>query len=386
MTSPWTAPGSDPTAGQEPRHADAASPGGAMGAPPRPDGPSLAERRELISRAPLFPLRPLGVGEILGAATRIYRDRPRIVLTVSAAIFAVAFVLTTIVSGASLVPLVGSLEAAMNAPDAPPGVTIGLDDGLAELAGAVATGLLTMVAVQLVTVPIAALAMGEATERPLSDGEVWQAVRRRGGAAVLAGLLLSLAVALSLAVVVGLGALPLALIGEATWWTVGPLLLALVAGAVLSLWLWARTALATPAIAIEGIGPIAGLRRSFRLTAGRRLWRVLGISLLLILLASLVTQVISAITSLVGMIAYTGILVASQMTQLMLGMAVLLVITMLGAYVASLIAQPFLAAGTTALYADQRIRHEAWDVELARRTRDARARTGDEPGSGPDRG
>lgn len=385
MTSPWTAPGADPASGPE-RRPDTAPRAGAPDAPPRADGASLAERRELVSRAPLFPLRPLGLGEILGAATRIYRDRPRIVLTISAAVFAVAFVLTVIISGASFVPLAGSLEAAIETPDASVGVTGDVVSGLPTIFASLASGLLTMIAVQLVTVAVAPLALGQATERPLSDGEAWQAVRRRGGAAVLAGLLLSLAMMLALAVLGGLGALPLALTGEATWWTVVPLLLGILASAGLMLWLWARTALVTPAIAIEGLGPIAGLRRSFQLTAGQRLWRVLGISLLLALLASVVSQTISSVTGVVGMIAYVGILVGSQMSQLLLGMIVLLVITMLGAYVASLLAQPFLAAGATALYADQRMRHEAWDVELTRRAQQARAdAAAREDGTGPDR-
>lgn len=124
MSSPWTAPGaevpSEPT-----------GPGGSGGpgswgqpAPSAPDGPAGpggpaptgAPQRELVQSVPLFPLRPLGLGEILGAAVRIYRLRTRAVLGVSAAVYGVAFVLITLSTGAGMMPMIGDMQAAMQDP------------------------------------------------------------------------------------------------------------------------------------------------------------------------------------------------------------------------------------------------------------------------------
>lgn len=373
MSSPWTAPGADPAA-PEPTAATEPAPGHEQRGTATVDGAALAERRELVARAPLFPLRPLGLGEILGAATRIYRDRPRIVLSVSAVVFAIVFVLVTVLSGVSMLPLLGSMQAALDAPDAQTApLSVDLTQSLATMAGSLVAGSLSTVAVQVVTVVIAAVTIGEATGRPLTDAEAWAALRRHGVPAMLAGLLTAALTLLAVVVPVVLGSLPLLLTGQSGPLTVIPFLLALGAGLLLALWLWARSCLLAPALAIEDLGPVAALRRSFALTRGRRLWRVLGISVLLSLLASMVAQVISGFTGVIGVVAYVGILLASQMSQLMLGVGVLLVITMLGAFLASMIAQPFLSSGVTALYADQRMRHEAWDVELARASRSARA-------------
>ncbi|MDO5662996.1 MAG: glycerophosphodiester phosphodiesterase, partial [Brachybacterium sp.] len=91
----WTAPGTRPvTEDQHPR-GGAGTRGevdrGDRGAPHGPGagtggdgGRSAALQRELVRRQPLFPLRPMSVGELLSAATRIYSARPRLVLGLAA--------------------------------------------------------------------------------------------------------------------------------------------------------------------------------------------------------------------------------------------------------------------------------------------------------------
>lgn len=393
MTSPWTAPGSesarieDARTGssrtEDPSASSAAAPaspwddpwpGSAVTAPH--DAPERARRRELVARAPLFPLRPLGLGEILGGATGLYRLRPRPVLVVSAVVFAIATAITTMLSGISLVPMVGSLQTAMDQAAASSSAELSADaspaEALAILAGTLATGLISAVAVQVVTAAMAPLALGEATGRPLAVGEVWASARRHGPRAALLGLIIAAASVLLVGVLMVLGSLPLLLTGGEDLWLLLPLGLAVLGSVLGVLWIVARTTLATPALVLEGLGPIAALRRSFALTRGRRQWRVLGITLLLMLLASVAMQMVAGVFSVVAMVVYLAILIATQFQQLMLAIGVMLVLSMLGSFVASTLVQPFISAGTTVLYADERMRQEGWDVELSRQARESR--------------
>jgi membrane-anchored glycerophosphoryl diester phosphodiesterase (GDPDase) len=173
-----------------------------------------------------------------------------------------------------------------------------------------------------------------------------------------------------------LGLLPLLIVQEAGWLTILPLVLGTLAGLLLMLWLWARTLLAVPALVLEDTSVLGAVRRSFVLTRGRRMWRVLGIALLLYLLYTVATQVISGVTGTIAGIAYFAILLVSSFEAIVLGVAVLTILSMLGAYIASFLLAPFLSAGYTALYADVRMRDEAWDVELTRRAREAWAADG----------
>ncbi len=364
MTNPWTAPGAR---GDE-------TGGGPAAVPPTTSGPGAPGplQRELVARTPLFPLRPLGVGEILGAATRIYRLRPRISLLVAAVVYALSFVLTTALSGASLLPLVGQVQASMDGSAAATVTGPGNGEVLGTLGASLASGLVSLVAAQLVTIALSALAIGEATGTPLADRAVWRTMRRHGASAVLAGLLIAVATLMLWAVLVGLGLLPLLIADEARWWTITPLLLALLLAVGGSVVIWMRTALTAPALVVEELGALGAIRRSLVLTRGRRRWRVLGVGALLVLLVYVLTQVLSSAFGIVAVIAYAALLLAGGPGLVVLAMGVLLVLTMLGAYVASVLSEPFRSAGMAALYADQRMRWESWDVDLTRRSRDAR--------------
>src|SRR5690625_7192157 len=84
MSTGWTAPGwTGQPAGHEPGPAN-----GSGGPAPQP---TTGPQRELVQQVPLFPLRPLNVGEVLGAAVRIYRVRPKPVLGLAAAVYGIAF-------------------------------------------------------------------------------------------------------------------------------------------------------------------------------------------------------------------------------------------------------------------------------------------------------
>lgn len=89
-----------------------------------------------------------------------------------------------------------------------------------------------------------------------------------------------------------------------------------------------------------------------------------------------VTYTVSGVFSMVAGIAYFAILLVSAGEAVVLGVALLTILSMLGTYLATFLLAPFLSAGYTALYADVRMRDEAWDVELTRRARDAWAADG----------
>ncbi|WP_246954705.1 hypothetical protein [Brachybacterium sp. Marseille-Q7125] len=179
MSSPWTAPGqSDPAAGSapgptapgtEPAAWDAPGAGGSAGpAPtgtaPGAPGPSGGPRRELVRTDHLFPLRPLNLGEILGAALRIYRVNPRAVLGVAAIVYAIATLLSTLASGMSLVPMIGEIQVML---DDPTGDYVGdpLMGGVSTIISSVVSGLLTLVAAALVTVALTRVTMDAAVGR-----------------------------------------------------------------------------------------------------------------------------------------------------------------------------------------------------------------------------
>ncbi len=371
MSMPWMAPGS--TVGEEP--SPSTGPDGDLPAPPggadgqRPAGP----RRELSQSVPLFPLRPLGLGEVLGAAVRIYRLRARSVLGVAAVVYGIAFVVLTVFSGASMVPMFGDMQAMMADPEAAEAASdfTSARDAVLLILSTAATMIITMLASSLVTVALTRVALGEATGRRVSTAQMWATMRRRGPAAVAVGLLIGLLSLLAFLALGAAGLLPLLLTREASWLTIVPLVLGLVLGMLAVFWIWARTVLAVPALVLEGAGVLGAIRRSLVLTRGRRLWRVLGTAVLLYLVYTIAVQVIAGVFGILGFIVYLAILLATSFEGLVLGMILLTIISMAGSYAATFLLAPFLSAGFVAVYADSRMRHEAWDVELLRQAREA---------------
>lgn len=365
MAYGWAAPGSTGTGrGREDGPGAAPQPGMTDSVPPPP-----APRRELEVDAGLFPLRPLGLGELLGAAFRIYRARPRLVLGLSAIVMAIAFVGTTALTGASMMPMLlqaVSLDDTSTQTDLIGSVRDLVTATLSQLGA----GLITLLASSAVTVAVTALTVTEAVRMPLSSAQVRTVLKRRLVPAVLVSLIVSVATLLIWVLAIGVSLLPLILLQDVHWWMLLPLLLCLLFAVLASLWLYGRTILAVPAVTIERIGPIAGLRRSFALTRGRRLWRPLGTALLLAVIAYFASQFLAGALSTVGFVAYFAILLATGGEALVLAASLLLISTMFAAFVASAVLAPFSSSGLAVLYTDARMRHEAWDLTLTATARD----------------
>jgi hypothetical protein len=103
-----------------------------------------------------------------------------------------------------------------------------------------------------------------------------------------------------------------------------------------------------PAIAIEGLGPIKALRRSFRLVRPR-LFPTLGIALLAGLLASTVGSVLGGIPSFMALVV-----------GLKWGWPLLAV----GSILSGLVSTPLIAIVATLVYYDGRIRQEGLDLQI----------------------
>ncbi|MGO3209740.1 glycerophosphoryl diester phosphodiesterase membrane domain-containing protein [Brachybacterium sp. AOP42-C2-15] len=373
MSTQWTAPGAQGSGEPSPPSSADGGPFGPQptdGAPGQHSAPpSGGPRRELVQAMPLFPLRPLGLGEVLGAAVRIYRLRARSVLGVAAAVYGVAFVIMTFATGASMVPMIGDMQAVFEDPETTTTGLGSLRDVVLMVVSSVVTMIVSLLSSALVTVALTRVALGEAVGDHVSTADMWATMRRRGLPAVAVVLLIGLLSTVAFVVLLGLGMLPLILLQEATAVTITLLVIGLVAAVLASLWVWARTVLAIPALVLEEAGVLGSLRRSFAMTRGRRLWRVLGTTLLLYLLYMIAVQVIVGVFSTIAMLAYVAILLISSFEAMLLGMTVLTILSMVGSYAATFLLAPFLSAGYVAVYADNRMRHEAWDVELTRRAR-----------------
>jgi hypothetical protein len=204
---------------------------------------------------------------------------------------------------------------------------------------------------------VAHVASAAAVGRTLSIGQAWGATRGKRWRLLGMSLMLGLAEVLGTAVVAGV------IIVFALNTTLGTTILAalilvplLVVGYVL---FWVRvSALAVPAFMLEPVGVFGAISRSVRLSA-RQFWRLLGILLLTAIVVGFAAAILGAPFNIAGQVFLT---VDSQH-----GLLAYVVLTSIGSVITSAVLQPFSAAVAALLYVDQRIRKEAYDVELLSR-------------------
>jgi hypothetical protein len=114
----------------------------------------------------------------------------------------------------------------------------------------------------------------------------------------------------------------------------------------------------TPAVVIEGLGPIRSMRRSWALVRPR-FWPVLGIAVVSGLLASFLTSILG-----------TPFTLGAELVGLRWGFILLAI----GSILPALVASPFVSIVATLVYFDARIRHEGFDLQMiARGLADGRA-------------
>ena len=107
----------------------------------------------------------------------------------------------------------------------------------------------------------------------------------------------------------------------------------------------------TPALIVEGLGPIRAMRRSFALVRPR-FWPVLGIAVVSGIIAWFLTSILG------GPFTFAGELIGLRWGFLLIA---------LGSILPALIAAPFVSIVATLIYFDGRIRHEGFDLQMIAR-------------------
>ncbi len=262
-------------------------------------------------------LRPLGVGEIIGATFTVCRRR-------FGPMFAIALVLAGI---PFLVSVVGgcSLDADGSTTCTSP---IGLLGYIAGVIGSLVAG----AACSLVAAGAFA-GVPSGWRRAMGIGV------RRTFAIVGAGIVVG--------VPTGIGILVLVLPGVLleSWVLI---VIGYVAFAVLAVFVTVSFAVAWEALIIEGIGPIQGLKRSWRLVTGER-WRVFGAGLVVLLIIAVI--VFGIVWAVIWFILSPALGVSDGMAGY------------LDEQVSALLAIPLGASVLTVIYLDLRVRKESLSAD-----------------------
>jgi hypothetical protein len=298
-----------------------------------------------------MPLRPLGLGDMYDAAFRIIRFNPRATVGSAVLVATVSWLVPVAVTALLSFTLDLSLDATDSGSDAD---LVGLVGSI----GSIGIGVvLSTIGTILVTGMISHVTAAAAVGRRLSLGEAWAATRGKRWRLVGLALLLFLGL---LVIIGGYALLWVAVVvafGDSTGFVLLWGLVSVPAFLCGLTWFWVRVYyLPVPALMLEPIGVFGALARAFRLTS-RQFWRTFGISLLTVIVVSIAG----------GMLGFP-IGVIGQVLQLVVGsqyaLLVLVVTQALQQVVTAAFATPFTSTVTSLQYLDQRMRKEAYDVEL----------------------
>jgi hypothetical protein len=203
---------------------------------------------------------------------------------------------------------------------------------------------------------IAHVTSAAAVGRKLSIGEAWAATRGKRWRLLGMALMLGLAEVVALAIAAGIVVLVALNADLGT-----TIVCALAVGAavlVASVFYWIRLrALAVPTLMLEPVGVFGALARAFRLSR-QQFWRLFGILLLVSLIVGFAGSMLRLPFSISGQVFLT------TGTDTSYGLTLYILLTAVGTVVSSAVVEPFQAAVSALLYVDQRIRKEAYDVEL----------------------
>ncbi|QXC61382.1 hypothetical protein KSP35_00555 [Aquihabitans sp. G128] len=265
-------------------------------------------------------LRPLGVGELLDAAIRIYKSRAKTLLLSVAVPLVPVLIFTALIQWSSQSSL--TVDPTTGNPNFDGG------DAALQLVGTLVAAFASIVASSIAT----AACFRSISGAYVGDDPSWKESLRFGLSRFWSVLGLTILTGLATA-------------------------LGLIACLVGVLWPLAFFAVAMPALLVEGLGAGEAMGRSRALVRGMG-WRTLGVVLLGLVLSFAFQAVVSAPLVLV--------LFADA------GPAVQSVLQAATSIVSSIIVTPFSAALTMALYVDLRVRKEGFDLALwAQRLGDA---------------
>ena len=297
-----------------------------------------------------MPLRPLTLGDMYDAAFRIIRFNPKATVGSAVLVAALAMAIPVAIT-AGLFLAVGATLDDSGAPD-------GSSVGLVGYLGSIGLGaVLSTFGTILVTGMISHVAGAAAVGRRLTLGEAWAATHgkrwRLIGLALLLGLafvlLTGVYVLLWVAVVVAAGDNPVPIV----IWAV----LSAPAFLCVLVWFWIRVYyLPVPALMLEPVGVFGAIGRGYALTR-RQFWRTFGIGLLTVIVVGVAAQVVGVP---IGILAQVVI----ALTGVKYTLVILSVTQALTQVVSAAFVTPFTSSVTSLQYLDQRMRKEAYDVEL----------------------
>ncbi len=351
---PGTPPGAPPVTGEDtPRWLQpGAAPAAAAYQTPYPSQPGLPGGLPGAAHRPgAIPLRPLALSDILDGAFRIIRYNPRATVGAAVLVSSVAMVLPVVVG------LVTGSTGGLRIDSRSNGLSDHQVISLVSTFGSLLVGYqLQAIGLLFVSGMIAHVTAAAAIGRRLSMGEAWAATAGKRWRLFGMSLLLGLGVLLVTVIVVAI-VVVLAL----TSTTAVAVLFGIVFGiglviAYIAYWVRLR-ALAVPILMLESGGVFDALGRAVRLTR-RQFWRLFGILLLVGLIIGFAGSMVRLPFSIGGQVFLVG------NTDTGYGLTIYLLLTAVGTIVSSALVQPFQAAVNALLYVDQRMRKEAYDVEL----------------------
>ncbi len=275
----------------------------------------------------MVPLRPLGLTEILDGAFTYIRRSPAVVLGISALVAVISNLTQFLIN----ISVLGSATSDLESLDE----TATFQDAFGVLGAVIGGSLVALVVAvvfQTAGTGLLTIVMGRAVlGEQITAAQAWERGRR------LILPLLGLTVLTSLL------------------WLLGGL-----ACLLPGIFLYVMWSLAPASLMLERGGVIESMRRSWRLVRGSW-WRVFGILLLAAIIAGAVGQLILA------PFAGAGIFIDGFAAQPGEGLPwASLALNSLGGIVATTVTLPFSAGVIALLYVDQRMRREAFDLELTR--------------------
>lgn len=332
-------PGYGPPFYAPPAYPSYPSPGYAPAGYPPPMPPAL--------KPGVIPLRPLSLSDIFNGAVAYIRANPKASLGLTTIVVVVAQLAALLLSVGPFA-VTGQLEPTLAGEEVPTGVLLG--SSASSLAGALATGLSSILLSGMLTVVVGRAVFGAS----ITIGEAWQRLRPRLwaliGFTVLEVIGAVVLCAIVIGIVVGVG---FAVNGAAAAVVAIPLGLGLLA---LLVYLGTMLSFAPSLIVLERLEIFPAISRSFRLVKGD-FWRVFGIRLLGVIVAEVVATAVAVPFSFGGQI----LLISASSTVTAL---IALVLIAIGGAIAQIIVSPFSAGVVVLLYTDRRIRAEAFDLVL----------------------
>ncbi|MEU0675610.1 glycerophosphoryl diester phosphodiesterase membrane domain-containing protein [Streptomyces sp. NPDC006172] len=303
----------------------------------------------------VIPLRPLGVGEILDGAVTTMRTYWRTVLGISLTVAVVVEVALVLLQRLVLNDTTNS-TALLSDPSATVDEKTGAMSDVMVNSGVMT--LVSLIGTITATALLTAVTSRAVLGKPVTTGEAWREARPQ--LPKLFGLIFLLL--LMVAVIGTVGVLPGALLGGPGGAALAAL--GLLASLPVTMWLWFRFSLASPALMLEKQSVAKALSRSAKLVRGSW-WRVFGIQLLSMLIAAIVAMIVAVPFALAGSILSDGGLEGFTQGGSSLSWTYLIVAG-IGSVIGSLVTFPLTAGVVVLLYIDQRIRREALDLDLAR--------------------